>query len=154
MILREVRFRATGRCVQRCAPRRSPPIWFELRRRADSGRVGVVTLTSFSCQESQCATEAGNQRLMPVPTEPKRLRNRLYSTNVDNAFASGGRPTLQNATNPSIVYRVPVEDVQRSWSGFPFRRTRDSDHDRLNRRPPGDGRVDAEIVAFDVFWRI
>jgi hypothetical protein len=91
---------------------------------------------------------------MPVPTEPKRLRNRLYSTNVDNAFASDGRPTRQNATNASIVYRVPVEDVQRSWSGFPFRRTRDSDHDRLNRRPPGDGRVDAEIVAFDVFWRI
>jgi hypothetical protein len=43
------------------------------RRRADSGRVGVVTLTSFTCQESQCAAEAGNQRLMPVPTEPKRL---------------------------------------------------------------------------------
>src|SRR6202040_3341557 len=94
MILREVRFRATGRCVQRCTPRRSPPIWFELRRRADSGRVGVVTLTSFTCQESQCAAEAGNQRLMPVPTEPKRLRIRLYSTNVEapsRAMADRGR---------------------------------------------------------------
>src|ERR1700730_16798166 len=29
MILREVRFRATCRCVQRCTSRRSPPIWFE-----------------------------------------------------------------------------------------------------------------------------
>src|ERR1700730_16482500 len=29
MILCEVRFRATCRCVQRCTPRQSPPIWFE-----------------------------------------------------------------------------------------------------------------------------
>ena len=29
---------------------------------------------------------------MPVPTEPKRLRNRLYSTNVDNAFVADINP--------------------------------------------------------------
>ena len=42
--------------------------------RADSGHVGVVTLPSFTCQESKCAAEAGNQLFTPVVATVNSIR--------------------------------------------------------------------------------
>src|ERR1700730_966431 len=85
-------------------------------RRADSGHVGVVMLTSFTCQESQCAAGAGNRRLMPVPAVPKRIRSWLYSTKIDNAFTSDGRSGTESkicrdcTDDPAISRSSPSRD--------------------------------------------
>jgi len=71
--------------------------WFE-----HDAELTVAALALSRCRvlvvNASVPPKAWNQRLMPVPTEPQRLRNRLDSTNVEKAFASDCRsgPDVEN----------------------------------------------------------
>jgi hypothetical protein len=122
MILREVR--AACRCVRRCTPRRAPPIWFEHDVELT---VAVLAFSrwSFSCQESQCATEAGNQRLMPV-------------LNVDNAFVADINPAR---TDPGGGWS-PVAMERPAQAGAPAGRHRRGACSFLS--PVSESRIDPD----------
>src|SRR3982075_4301550 len=114
MILREVRFRATCRCVQRCTPRRSPPIWFEHDAELTVATLALSRRRVLLVKRASVPPRQGIDGLCPCPMNQNDYR--LCSTNVDNAMralAHRGRMwkiCRDGADDPAISRSPPSHD--------------------------------------------
>src|ERR1700716_3684552 len=109
MILREVRFRATCRCVQRCTPRRSPPIWFEHDAELTVATLALSRRRVLLVKRASVPPRQGINGLCPCPQNQNDYEigyTRPMLTTLSRAMADRGR-MWKYAVKVQTILRFP-----------------------------------------------